>query len=73
MIQDKVLGKLGIQTITSGELQVRLNVIKQSNKSSSCMDHFVGLNSSALLSSVEAVLAAFSRARHRMLRARQGL
>ncbi|XP_049838269.1 Meckel syndrome type 1 protein isoform X1 [Schistocerca gregaria] len=70
-----VLGKFGLRTISSGTVTVRMDIIHQTSERAEGWGKNVPhhLSSSALLNSVEAVIAAFSRARHRMLRARQGL
>lgn len=81
VFQDKVINKFGINTVGTGSLKVRFNVLHQSQ---AFLDKFAGdgfknregmifdkLKASSLIKSVEEVLQAFKKARKNMLEARQ--
>nr|CAD7595067.1 unnamed protein product [Timema genevievae] len=80
--QNKVVSKYGLPTVTSGELDLRLNIVRQSQALSPAKGKPSGggdamllerLSTATLVSTVNNVLVAFRRARERMMRARQGL
>lgn len=75
-----MLSKYGVQTITSGIVNVRLNTIQQSHafigptkRKEDQFQMLERLSASSLLSSVSTVLMAFKTARDRMLKVKEGL
>jgi hypothetical protein len=88
-MQDSLLSKYGLHTITSGDVTVKFNIMHHSQAlgSDTVADGGRGytrvnryssfllerLSAATLVSSVNAVLIAFKRARERMLKARDGL
>ncbi|XP_060532973.1 tectonic-like complex member MKS1 [Cylas formicarius] len=76
--QGKVLNKFGTNTLTTGELNVRLSVLHQSQAFLEGLGDDSGLifnklKSSGLIKSVDEVLQAFKRARRQMMEARKNL
>ncbi|XP_063926830.1 tectonic-like complex member MKS1 [Zophobas morio] len=75
------LNKYGTNTVGTGQIGIRVNVIQQSqafleqsrDSKDESLDIFEKLNSSSLVKSVEQVLQAFKRARKNMIAARKNL
>ncbi|RZC41425.1 Meckel syndrome type 1 protein [Asbolus verrucosus] len=76
-----ILNKYGTNTVGTGQIGVRINVLHQSQAFLDCYrensdegrEIFEKLNSSSLVKSVEQVLQAFKRARKNMIAARKNL
>lgn len=81
VFQSIVFNKFGINTLGTGELNVRLNVVHQSQafleeyREGDPREKLIyeKLNSSSLIKSVEEVLHAFRTARKKMLEVRKNL
>ncbi|KAL0267215.1 UNVERIFIED_CONTAM: hypothetical protein PYX00_009552 [Menopon gallinae] len=79
--KNRVMSRFGLKSIPSGSLEIRLNVIHQSEAfklekhDKTEMDHsiFGRFDTSNILGSVNAVLEAFRQARERMLKAKETL
>lgn len=75
------MSRFGLETIPSGILEIRLNIIHQSeafkldkNKKSEVSSSIFGrFDTNNILGSVNAVLEAFREARERMLKAKESL
>lgn len=75
------MSRFGFETVPSGRIKVKLNIIHQTevlkvdrtDKGELERNVLERLDASTLLGSVNAVLEAFRRARERMLRAKEGL
>ena len=75
------MSRFGFETIPSGKIRIKLNIIHQTEiLKSDKTDRgdfertaLERLDASSLLGSVNAVLEAFRRARERMLKAKEGL